>query len=81
MSFKLDTGRTHQIRVHCAHINHPILGDPLYGRCKNLPCRLEGQALHAVRLGLIHPIKGKEMIFESELPLDFQNLLSVLKVK
>jgi len=39
MSFKLDTGRTHQIRVHCAHINHPIVGDPLYGRCKKLPCK------------------------------------------
>ena len=81
MSFKLDTGRTHQIRVHCAHINHPIVGDPLYGRCKKLPCKLDGQALHAIKLGLIHPINGKEMIFESELPLDFQKLLSVLKVK
>ena len=80
MSFKLDTGRTHQIRVHCAHINHPILGDPLYGRCKKLPCKLEGQALHAIKLGLIHPINGKEMIFEAELPLDFQKLLNVLKV-
>ena len=81
MSFKLDTGRTHQIRVHCAHINHPIVGDPLYGRCKKLPCKLDGQALHAIKLGLIHPINGKEMIFESELPLDFQKLLSVLKIK
>ena len=81
MNFKLDTGRTHQIRVHCAHINHPIVGDPLYGRCKKLPCKLDGQALHAIKLGLIHPINGKEMIFESELPLDFQKLLSVLKIK
>ena len=81
MSFKLDTGRTHQIRVHCAHINHPILGDPLYGRCKKLPCKLAGQALHAIKLGLIHPINGKEMIFEAELPIEFQKLLNVLKVK
>ena len=79
VSFKLDTGRTHQIRVHCAHINHPILGDPLYGRCKKLPCKLEGQALHATKLGLIHPINGEEMIFEAELPLEFKKLLNVLK--
>ncbi len=81
MNFKLDTGRTHQIRVHCAHINHPIVGDPLYGRCKKLPCKLKGQALHAFKLGLIHPINGKEMIFEAELPLDFQKLLNVLQAK
>ena len=48
---------------------------------KKLPCKLEGQALHAFKLGLIHPIKGKEMIFEAELPLDFQKLLNVLKAK
>ena len=81
MNFKLDTGRTHQIRVHFAHINHPIVGDPLYGRCKKLPCNLEGQALHAFKLGLIHPINGKEMIFKAEIPLDFQKLLNVLKAK
>ena len=57
------------------------MGDPLYGRCKKLPCKLEGQALHAFKLGLIHPINGKEMIFEAELPLDFQKLLNVLKAK
>jgi 23S rRNA pseudouridine1911/1915/1917 synthase len=79
MNFKLDTGRTHQIRVHCAHINHPILGDPLYGRCKKLPCKLDGQALHAVELGLFHPINGEEMKFEAELPQEFQKLLRVLK--
>ena len=79
MSFKLDTGRTHQIRVHCAHINHPILGDPLYGRCKKLPCKLEGQALHAIKLGLTHPITSQKMEFEAEFPKDFEKLLSVLK--
>ena len=79
MSFKLDTGRTHQIRVHCAHINHPILGDPLYGRCKKLPCKLAGQALHATKLGLIHPINGEEMIFEAKLPIEFEKLLNILK--
>jgi len=81
MNFKLDTGRTHQIRVHCAHINHPIVGDPLYGRRKKLPCKLEGQALHAIKLGLTHPINCQKMTFEAELPFDFQKLLNVLKVK
>ncbi len=79
MSFKLDTGRTHQIRVHCSYIKHPILGDPLYGRCKKLPCNLSGQALHANRLGLIHPINGNEMIFEANLPHEFQKLLKTIK--
>ena len=79
MSFKLDTGRTHQIRVHCAHINHPIVGDPLYGRCKKLPCKLDGQALHANELGFIHPISGKEMNFEAELPVIFKKLLRKIK--
>ena len=46
-----------------------------------ITCKLEGQALHAIKLGLLHPINGKEMIFEAELPLDFQKLLSVIKVK
>ena len=79
MSFKLDTGRTHQIRVHCSYIKHPILGDPLYGRCKKLPCNLSGQALHANRLGLIHPINGNEMTFEADLPHEFQKLLNMIK--
>ena len=79
MSFKLDTGRTHQIRVHCSYIKHPILGDPLYGRCKKLPCNLSGQALHANRLGLIHPINGNQMIFEAGLPYEFQKLLKMIK--
>ena len=79
MSFKLDTGRTHQIRVHCSYIKHPILGDPLYGRCKKLPCNLSGQALHANRLGLIHPTNGNEMIFEADLPYEFEKLLKTIK--
>jgi len=79
MSFILETGRTHQIRVHCAHINHPILGDPLYGRCRKLPCKLDGQALHAIQLGLIHPINGQEMLFEAPIPDVFIKLLKVIK--
>ena len=78
MSFKLETGRTHQIRVHCSFIKHPIVGDPLYGRCKKLPCNLKGQALHANKLGLIHPINGQNLIFEAELPLEFQKLIKVI---
>tara|TARA_B100000212_G_C27377337_1_gene535315 strand:+ start:966 stop:1928 length:963 start_codon:yes stop_codon:yes gene_type:complete len=79
MSFKLETGRTHQIRVHCAHINHPILGDPLYGRCKKLPCKLDGQALHANKLSFTHPITGEEMKFEAELPIIFKKLIRKIK--
>ncbi len=78
MSFKLETGRTHQIRVHSSFIKHPIVGDPLYGRCKKLPCNLKGQALHANKLGLIHPINGEKMMFEAELPLEFQKLIKVI---
>lgn len=79
MSFKLDTGRTHQIRVHCSHINHPILGDPLYGRCKKLPCNLNGQALHANQLGFMHPINGERMVFNAEPPFEFSKLLNIIK--
>ena len=56
LRFKLDTGRTHQIRVHCAHMNHPVVGDPTYSRGRKLPIDLPGQALHAFQLGLDHPI-------------------------
>tara|TARA_Y100001970_G_C14259761_1_gene879069 strand:+ start:16475 stop:17440 length:966 start_codon:yes stop_codon:yes gene_type:complete len=81
LSFKLDTGRTHQIRVHCSYMKHPILGDPTYSRCKKLPIKLSGQVLHANKLGLVHPISGEAMIFEAPLPLEFERLLSVLKSK
>lgn len=65
LRFKLDTGRTHQIRVHCAHIGHPMVGDVNYSRCRKLPVELPGQALHAVELGLNHPVTGERMIFEA----------------
>ena len=77
--FKLDTGRTHQIRVHCAHIGHPIIGDITYSRCRKLPVKLPGQALHAIELGLNHPITKKRMIFKAPLPELFKRLLVVLK--
>ncbi len=79
IQFKLETGRTHQIRVHCAHIGHPILGDQTYSRCRKLPITLSGQALHAVRLGLNHPITNKRMIFEAPLPTAFNKLLTYLR--
>ena len=79
MRFKLDTGRTHQIRVHCAHIGHPIVGDATYSRCRKLPIALSGQALHAVALGLDHPITGERLLFEAPLPEVFEALLAVLR--
>ncbi|WP_115125713.1 RluA family pseudouridine synthase [Synechococcus sp. GEYO] len=79
LRFKLDTGRTHQIRVHCAHINHPVVGDPTYSRCRKLPIELPGQALHAFQLGLDHPISSERMLFESPLPPVMEKLLMVLR--
>lgn len=78
--FNLHTGRTHQIRVHAKHIGHPIVGDKEYG-FKNQKFRLDGQLLHAGRLGFIHPISGKEMVFEAPLPDYFINILNKLKKK
>ncbi len=81
LKFKLDTGRTHQIRVHSAHIGHPIIGDQTYSRCKKLPMNLSSQALHAIELGLIHPITLKEMKFHAPIPSIFERLLKLLRTK
>ena len=81
LKFKLDTGRTHQIRVHSAHIGHPIIGDQTYSRCKKLPIKLNRQALHAIQLGLIHPITLERMSFTAPIPKDFEQLLKVLQQK
>ena len=67
---RLETGRTHQIRVHMAYIKHPLLGDNVYGPKKGLP-GIDSQVLHAVLLGFKHPITGKYMEFESELSQSF----------
>ena len=75
MKFQLETGRTHQIRVHMASIGHPIIGDPLYGLKKDRFGYLDGQCLHAYRLSLDHPRTGKRMVFEAPLPAYFTEIL------
>lgn len=77
---QLETGRTHQIRVHMASIGHPLLGDEVYSGRKS-PFKLEGQVLHAMTIGFMHPRNGKYMEFEAPLPEYFEKLLSVLRSK
>lgn len=77
VEFVLETGRTHQIRVHSKHLGHPIVGDKTYG-IKNQRFKLEGQLLHAYKLELTHPTTGKRMSFECELPDYFEKTLSKL---
>lgn len=88
---RLETGRTHQIRVHLAHVGHPVFGDPVYGGRKfdrgafsreeaaaagRALDLIDRQALHAVELSFVHPLLGEEMIFEAPLPADFQAVLA-----
>ena len=83
---RLETGRTHQVRVHMASIGHPLLGDPVYGR--NRPehrdvlqhLGFRRQALHAAHLGFIHPVTSATMAFESKMPHDMQGLFAALRV-
>ena len=77
MEFSLETGRTHQIRVHTKYIGHPIVGDPVYGY-KNQKFKLNGHLLHAYRLELTHPATGERMTFEAPLPDYFQDILQKL---
>lgn len=86
LSLRLGTGRTHQIRVHLAHIGAPLIGDPVYGRAIQLPQQLERaaarfgrQALHAATLGFIHPLSGKELRFESAVPPDLRELVEAFE--
>jgi 23S rRNA pseudouridine1911/1915/1917 synthase len=87
---QLESGRTHQIRVHLAHIGHPVVGDPVYGGRRRFPAgaspaliaELEGfkrQALHAARLKLAHPVTGEEVEWEAPLPADMAHLVGVLE--
>jgi len=88
--FRLQTGRTHQVRVHLSSIGHPILGDPLYGGRKRLASveplplrqglqRLKRQALHAASLGFVHPLTGDVLKFSSPLPEDIQEAIALLR--
>ena len=75
---ELETGRTHQIRVHMASINHPLLGDEVYGP-KQKPFSTQGQVLHAGVLGFEHPITGEYMEWHADLPDYFQEILKRLR--
>ena len=75
---RLKTGRTHQIRVHMASIQHPVAGDPVYGP-HNCITKLHGQCLHAKTLGFIHPITGEHLRFDSELPEYFAHFIASLR--
>lgn len=90
INLKLETGRTHQIRVHMAHIKHPLVGDPLYGRRFSIPKKASNeliaalqqfkhQALHAKTLTLVHPVSGETVSFEAAIPQDFQSLTALLR--
>jgi len=83
---RLETGRTHQVRVHMASIGHPLLGDPVYGHARTEHrevlnrLNFKRQALHAARLGFIHPVTSETLCFDSEIPADMQRLFSVLMI-
>lgn len=80
LACRLETGRTHQIRVHLSSVGHPVLGDLVYGfKVSSLNLRFEGQCLHARVLGFKHPISGELMHFESDLPDYFKNVLTKIQ--
>ncbi len=76
MRFRLETGRTHQIRVHCAYAGHPVYGDDVYGKAVK---GIEGQCLHAIKIGFIHPTTNEYLEFDSELPKYFKSVLEKLR--
>ncbi|NMO94756.1 RluA family pseudouridine synthase [Paenibacillus lemnae] len=77
LELQLETGRTHQIRVHMKYIGHPLVGDPIYGKSKGV--KMQGQALHAAVLGFNHPGTEEYMEFSAPLPEDMEELLSALR--
>jgi len=81
LAVRIETGRTHQIRVHLAHIGHPVAGDSQYGRMPagTFPVTVRRQMLHAALLELVHPRTGRTMKFESPLPEDFRHVLNALR--
>jgi|LGOV01.1.fsa_nt_gb 23S rRNA pseudouridine1911/1915/1917 synthase len=80
LRFQLETGRTHQIRVHMTNIGHPLAGDPVYGKGnKNNRFATNGQCLHAQTLGFVHPRTGENLLFEAPLPELFQTILKTIK--
>ena len=79
MAFQLETGRTHQIRVHMASVGHPIIGDPLYGLAKDRFAHIGGQCLHAARLTLQHPRTEEVMCFSAPLPDYFTDIIAKLE--
>lgn len=78
LEIKIDTGRTHQIRVHMAEIGHPVIGDIVYSNGKN-EFGVEGQCLHARRLEFCHPVTGERLVLEAELPAYFRDILESLE--
>ncbi len=79
VELKLETGRTHQIRVHMKFIGHPLVGDPSYGKTKEKGPTIAGQALHAKVLGFVHPRSGETLEFEAPMPQDMEELLAILR--
>ena len=77
IELKLETGRTHQIRVHMNYIGYPVVNDPVYGRGKLIDAT--GQCLHAKTLGFVHPTTHEYMEFDSKLPDCFVNIMNILK--
>lgn len=78
---QLETGRTHQIRVHMTSIGHPLINDPKYGPKKSSPFAINGQALHSLQLTLTHPVTKEEMMFTAPLPTDMEKILTGLRNK